>query len=132
MTGVAAVSPIMASRILHYFDGDEDQSVYFSRIIDFFPALQAAAQRSLSVNDRGLFCAALIANFFEHKSATSGKCLIYLKAKMVEGKYPLCDFVISLWRFIQKLRYPGGMKDVYAIYFGESHPFALYGPGDFF
>ena len=69
-----------------------------------------------------------LANCFEKKSETSGKCLLFL-AWLVHRKNagPILTLAMVIWRARIELTY-GGMGGVYAIYFGMTHPFTLYPP----
>lgn len=133
LTGVCAASHFMARRVytrLVEYSGFYGTN-FLERIPDFWPTVKAAASEDILWDDVILFSVGILANCFEKKSATSGKCLAYLKCKTMQGQSKILDIVIATWRTVQKWRYPGGMKDVYAIYFGKQHPFALYGPEDF-
>lgn len=133
LTGASVASVLMARRIyarLLAFSGFYGTN-FLERIPDFWPTLKACALEDIDWIDMLLFSAGILANCFEKRSATSGKCLAYLKCKAMEGQSRVLDIVIAIWRTVQKWRYRGGMKDVYAIYFGASHPFAVYGPEDF-
>lgn len=103
-----------------------------ARIVDFPATVRAAATVKLTTLSKVGFCLGLLWNCFEKKSETSGKCLIYLKARTVEKSGSrICNLTVWIWRRVQAVRYTGGMRDVYAIYFGPEHPFAVYGPRDF-
>lgn len=104
---------------------------YLGRIPLFTSTVYAASGIKLGLVDQAIMGACFIQNVFERKGETSGTCLLYLAQHALKGQGWLVMACVGAWRAIMGLRYPGGMRDVYAIYFGPEHPIALYGPQGF-
>lgn len=137
-TGVVVASAyvghgFMAQRICQYglehdwWFGDN----FLGRIIDFVPLVKVAAGAPISRLERLMAAAGFLGNLWEPTEETSGRCLLYLKQKVLRGRYWEVDLGIWVWKLMMRYRYPTGMAGVYAIYFGPLHPFSLYGPKDF-
>lgn len=105
----------------------------WGRFPGFIAFLKAAAGHKLNFFDQVSFFIGTVASTLLSKDPgdTNGKCLQYLKNLSVSGKYWLTDIAIRYWKREMAKQYPTGMKGCYAIYFGPTHPFALYGPEDF-
>lgn len=104
---------------------------WLARIPGVWAFVKAAAGRPMNILDQLVWAAACVWSCFSKKEDTSGKCLQYLQNQVVWGKHKICDWAIIHWREQMLSMYPGGMKEVYAIYFGKEHPFAQSGPLDF-
>lgn len=102
-----------------------------ARIPGVWAFVKAAASQRLSLFDQLVWSAVCVWNCLSKKEDTSGKCLQYLQNQVVSRKYKICDAAIQFWEEQMLIMYPGGMREVYAIYFGSDHPFAQYGPLDF-
>jgi hypothetical protein len=111
--------------------GQFDRRYFWPRIFDFEPTIKAAAGAKITFFDQVLYALALTWNTREAKEETSGKCLIYLKNKVMDGQGWLSNWAIRYWRRKMLELYPGGIRDVYAIYFGPDHPFAKFAPSSF-
>ena len=142
LTGVAAVSPELALKIYKYGEahdfswntenpGKWTWQSWLTRIVGFVPYVRSAAGLPVGYFGQIQIIASFLFNCFEGRQETNGKCLLYLRAKVLYGKYPLVDAGIDLWRARMAMIYPHGMREVYAIYFGITYPFALYGSSDF-
>jgi hypothetical protein len=101
------------------------------RFPQFVAMLRVAGRETPSYAEQILFAACCIRAAFDPPGDTSGRCLQFLMNRVVFGKCMLMDLSIFFWRWKMKRVYPGGMRDVYKIYFGPEHPFAVYGPTDF-
>lgn len=101
---------------------------WLGRIPAFEPTVKAAVGIPLSIGSEIQMAGVFLANCFEKKSETSGKCLLFL-AWLVHRKNagPILTLAMVIWRARIELTY-GGMGGVYAIYFGMTHPFTLYPP----
>lgn len=139
-TGVAVVSYLLGMRaaqeILAYGESTgwmfrPTREGWLGRIIDFPPTVRAAAGKPLSIFSQIAFALGTIANLFEPRHETSGKILLWLKHKVLFGRYTLIDGAIKLWRFRMSKVYPGGFQEVVTIYYGAEHPFAKYAPKAF-
>lgn len=140
LTGVAAASSLLglpyAKDILSYgleMDyawnteevGKWTWRSWLARILGFIPFLRVAANSKLGMASQITAALSFLASTFEPKDETSGKCLLYLKARIMYGQYPLVDIAIEIWKRHVTKQY-GGMRGVYEIYFGKSHPFVEY------
>jgi hypothetical protein len=126
-TGAAAVSVAMAKRILTYMNKNNwtlPNGDYLGRFPLFAPTVMIGAGETLSVWDQIKAAAAYLYNCFEKKSETSGKIILWLASKKFgDGTYKITTFAVAIWTIVMTWKYPGGMKDVMAIYFPEGHPF---------
>lgn len=104
---------------------------WYGRFIGFSPFIKMAAGASIGLVGQLLWSLACIFSALSSKQNTSDKLLQYLMNRIVGGRYWLCDRAMEFWRKIMARKYPGGMRDVYAIYYGPDHPFAKYAPADF-
>jgi hypothetical protein len=109
----------------------ETLSSFLGRYPAFPCFLQMASGITPSPADELLFIAACESSALTPVGNESGKCLQYLMNRMVLGKRPEVDLSIWLWKQMMKSKYPGGMKEVYANYFGPLHPFSQFGPTNF-
>lgn len=105
---------------------------FFGRIPGHVATVKAAAGVGLNLID--ILYAAL--GFYADtrvtdRNNTNGRCLMYLRQKVLRGQSKILDLVISYWRRKMKDMYPDGMREVYEIYFGPTHPFAIHGPENF-
>lgn len=76
----------------------------------------------------------LIANMFEKRQETSGKCLLYMMQKVLYGQDAWIDAAINFWRWRMTSLY-GTPKELYRIFFGHhdpNHPFIRYAPDTFY
>lgn len=145
-TGVAVASKLLslplASWIYEYGKANKDSwdsqapgkwtvRGYFIRIPDFLPTIKAAAGVELTLWDQFMFSVGLIASMGQMREETSGRCLIYLKCLVVEGKGKASDLAIRLWRWHMGYLYPQGLRELYGIYFGDHHPLTKNAPTHF-
>lgn len=112
------------------------QGRFLGRIGDFAPTLKASARVPLNIVSQIQFAGALLFNCFQSREETSGRCLFYLKQLMIHGRYPLIDAAFSVWRYRMMRLFPGGVRELYGVYFKPKkgngpHPFAVYAPTDF-
>lgn len=134
-TSAAALSPWLAWRILRF--GQEHGWVWdrgtkkLWRFPIFIPTVKASAYGSINIFWQFLASLAYLANCFEGHGHTSGKKSLWVAQKALYGKGFLITGAINLWRWAQQKRYPGGIKDVFTIYFGPDHPITRYSPNDF-
>lgn len=148
LTGVAVASFLcglrpLASQIYSYGDSHEyfwstvpepwrnDPASFQARIVDFVPTLRACSGLPLAWYDQTLTILGFLNNAWRDEDETSGKCLLYLKAKALYGRYFWVDYAINTWRSYMQRKYPGGVRALYATYFGKDHPFAIFAPEDF-
>lgn len=132
MTGLASVSPLHAIELYEYASEHQWswQGNWLGRILDFPPSIKAAAGKRLDLWDQAKFSLALVGNVLEPRGETSGKCLLLLKIRSVQGKGKLSDWAIRLWKLRMASLYDSP-RGLYSIYFGPSHPFSLYAPDHF-
>lgn len=63
----------------------------------------------------------------ESKNETSGKCMLYLMTRIIEGHGHIWQAVVDDWhKFIQQTYGRREMREVYKIYFGSDHPMTKY------
>lgn len=62
------------------------------------------------------------------RADTSNKCLQYLLNPILLGKHIVVDLAIQVWAVIMNAKYSRGLRDLYAIYFGEDHLFTQFAP----
>lgn len=107
---------------------------WWGRIVDFPPTVMAAYGSRVGLLSQILWSIDTMASCLTAKGNTSGKCLSYLKIKVMDRRKDvwLCHLASKFWRSRMRKMYPGGMRDVYAIYFKPAHPFAVLGPVDFY
>lgn len=104
---------------------------YWPRFIGILPHIKACAGKPLNIVDTVLWSVACIFSALSARDNTSDKCLQFIMNHSMEGRSKLCDWTISQWRWLMQKKYPSGMAEVYAIYFGPKHPFAVNGPRGF-
>ncbi len=133
LTSAAAMSTFMAWRILKY--GQENSWTWGGkklwRFPIFIPTVYASATGSLSPLLQLMAAVAYISNCFEGYPETSGKKSLWVAQEALYGKGFIVTKSIDIWRWVQQIRYPGGIKQVLAIYFSLIHPLAVYSPTDF-
>lgn len=142
LTGIVAVSELLSELVLLYGSyywwswglkpKTKSLRTWWGRIADFPPTVMAGAGARVGILHQILWSIDTMASCLTEKGNTSGKCLSYLKIKTMEKRsYWLPSLAIRFWRRRMGKVYPGGMRDVYRIYFGESHPFTIAGPPNF-
>lgn len=123
---VSFASPLLAKRVLAYgrvhrwtWNGE-----FLARIVDFSPAVTMAAGESAGWFGRGLAILGLLANIWEPRGATSGKCLLVLKCRIYDrcaSSSALLEAAVRIWRNHMRRLY-GDLGGLYEIYYGKSHP----------
>ena len=98
---------------------------YLARVLGFVSFLRVSAGLPIGMLSQITSALSFVASTFEPKNETSGKCLLYLKALDMRGKYPIVDMGIEIWKR-HVLKQYGGMRGVYEIYFGKDHPLTSY------
>lgn len=146
ITGVAACSYVLGThhaRLLYDYyirhngninntrPGEWTWRAWLTRFVGFGPFLRAAAGRELNLFHQVWAGLGFLCNLWEPREETSGKCLLFLRARVLYGKGFLLDVFIALWVMRMIRLYPGGMRDVYAIYFPTNPWFETYAPKEF-
>jgi len=103
---------------------------WLARILGFVPLLRHCARLPVGSMGQITLALAFLVNMFEPKEETSGKCLLWLRAQALTGHYPIVDLAIKIWKLRMIRMYPGGLQDVYRIYF-KDHPFTDDAPSSF-
>lgn len=134
-TSAAAMSSWLAWRILRYgqthnWTWDVGTKKLW-RLPIFVPTVKAGTIGSINILWQAWASIAYIANCFEGAEHTSGKKSLWVAQEALYGSGFLITKVIDLWRWAQMKRYPGGIQDVFKVYFGPDHPIARYSPNDF-
>lgn len=104
---------------------------WYWKFIGIPPFIHMAAGRPIGLFYQLTFALACIFSTFSERGNTSDKCLQFLINRRVEHRYPLVNWSIRIWRNRMAKKYPGGMAEVYSIYFGPEHPFTRYARKDF-
>lgn len=146
LTGLAALSYFMdlpyAARILEYGQSHDwnwgvgypkkwDWRGWLFRIIGFPAFIRVASGKEIGLLSQIQASLMFLGNLFEPTQETSGRCLLYLKSKVLYGHHLMIDLAIDVWKIAMSFRYSNGMRDVYRIYFGDTHPISLFAPSDF-
>ncbi len=103
---------------------------FLGRFVFFMPTLKACAGQELSYFEQILAAVSFIENLWEDRQETSGKILLWHRARVLKNKYWLLGAVIGLWKWKMLKLYPRGLKDIFTIYFGSEHPLTKYAPED--
>lgn len=103
---------------------------WYARFIGFPPFIKIAAGEKIGLISQLLWSIACIYSALTPKQNTSDKLLQYLMNRTVGGRYWLCDRAIGAWGRLMARKY-SSLKEVYAVYYGDSHPFAKHAPDDF-
>lgn len=104
----------------------------FYRIPGVVQHIKMCAGERLTALDSFMLAVGLYFNSFTKKSSTSGKIVkwhmasIYLRGSQ---KNWLCDWAVQKWIEALMEKYPGGMGEVFEIYYGPDHPLAKWGQG---
>lgn len=118
-----------------YFRGgvlrDKFNAIFY-RLPGVVQHIKICAGVQLNQLDMVLLAAGLYSNSLGDQADTSGKIMKWHMASMyLRGSQRnwLCDWAVQKW--IDKLMetYPNGMSDVFAIYYGKSHPFVRWAVG---
>lgn len=113
------------------YPDDFSLKYWYGRFIGFVPHVKACAEIKLTLIDKVLWSIACIFSALSPYGNTSDKCLQFIMNHSMQGRSKLCDWTISQWRWLMQKKYPSGMAEVYSIYFGKDHPFAINGPRGF-
>lgn len=113
------------------YPDDFSLKYWYGRFIGFVPHVKACAEIRLTLIDKVLWSIACIFSALSPYGNTSDKCLQFIMNHSMQGRSKLCDWAIDQWKWIMKHKYPMGMREVYSIYFGRDHLFAVDGPKEF-
>lgn len=105
--------------------GDFTFSNWFGRHSGFIPHVKACAGAKLSFWDRFKWSMDVLFTITKPTNATSGRLMDWAKVLVMREResHWLTNYAMRAYR--KKLgEYEGGMKDVFGIYFGFSHPFS--------
>lgn len=89
---------------------------------------QARGLRWYELHYKLLWSLACVLSPLPPPSDTSGKLLMWVQIQKMRGHYWVCDRAIQFWNYKMRKQYVRGMRDVFAYYFGSSHPFVAYAP----
>lgn len=95
------------------------------------PAFVRLRARDRALFDPLLFSIACVLSTFSKRENTSDKCLQRLMNEAIKGEHWLCDLAIRVWNKLMQRKYPGGLAELYGVYFGPLHPFARHAPREF-
>jgi hypothetical protein len=125
-TGVSAVSPTFAARILdemHWSDWRLPNGDWLGRFPILEPVVRGSAGAKLSLLNQVRVAVAYLANCFEKSQETSGKLILWLAEGALRDAGWIANTAILIWQVSIVLRYPRGIQDCYGIYFPPNHPF---------
>lgn len=141
MIGAATLDSNAAERIYDYgeahhwyFDPDKTPFTWanwYGRFIDFKPYIKLRAGHKLNLWDKLAWSMMTVLSPMSEYSNTSGKILKWIQLRKMQGNNRICDLAIKYWKYRMKREYPGGIRTVMWIYFGESHPLMEYARKDF-
>jgi hypothetical protein len=135
LIGIVAAEPKFASLILraggffHYWDNTGTRgfkwSAWLGRFFGFVPFLKIAAGQKIGIFSQVALAFSFLGVLLAKPSDTSGKCLDYLRIRVVYSKYRLVDWIIDHIWWVVVHKQNQGMSGVYSIYFGATHPITL-------
>lgn len=136
LIAIAYLSPVDAIDMYHYgrnnwwvFNvakpGKLKLQFFFGRFVGFIPFLSAAAFGYMSTFEALLYAVSTIFTSFSEHGNTSDKCLQVLMNERVLGKHWLSDWGIRVFNKLMMEKYPGGLHELYTVYFGANHPFTI-------
>lgn len=142
--GAAAVNSLFAKRALDYGrknkycwnierPGKFELNYFFGRLPGFVPYLRAAANVRIGIIGAILWSLSTVfAALQADGKETSGVKLQFLQNGVMERrKSIIAKLAIKFWRYKLKKKFPNGMQDVWAIYFGPEHPLTKHSFPDF-
>jgi hypothetical protein len=136
---LSCASPILAEDILVYaernnwiWQSPSGEHKWLGRVPLLVPVVKAAAGRRLGFVDRVRAAGCFIQNLFEPHGETSGRCMLVQAKTELRDHGWILDLAISLWEGRMRKLYPGGLAELYSIYFQDpEHPFRTFAPKEF-
>lgn len=104
----------------------------FWRMPGVVQTIKMGADEPLTWWDQFWLFIGLVGGVFSSSDSTSGRLMDWCVVKLYEYKklnYPLPNLGIRLWRWDIRRRYPNLMGDVFGIYYGKDHLFAIWMQG---
>lgn len=99
---------------------------WFGRSPGFLGLLDIAATgRTTRFRELALFIGQMIV-FFESKDKLASRTLGYLNWQLLKNRGPFWKFAYEVWYKKLRADYPGGMKEVYSLSRGKTHPLTIY------
>lgn len=98
-----------------------------ARFPGFVSFIKLSAGKEISLFGRVAIFLSAIFNTFSSRDNTSDKCLQYLLNKLLTQN----SWTVRCWKYLMMRKYPGGLKELYLVYFGKDHPFTKYAPTQF-
>jgi hypothetical protein len=140
MAAAKICAPEIAKSIVEYgkrnywYYNNKGVSRFFSALFIRMPGIvqhfKSAAGEPLNSFDEFMIDIDLMFTTFRPANEVSGRILDWLKIKTMDlNQHPELIGVVEAWKADIKRKYPKLMGDVFAKYFGEKHPFAIYMDG---
>lgn len=136
------LEPLLAWRIYNYGTGHKwnymlpwtkDFRSWFNgqfwRMPGVVQTIKIAANEPLNLWDRFFLFLGFFGSTLSPANSTSGRLLGWCQLMIYEHKklnYLLPNLGINLWKRDLKKHYPNLMGDVFSIYYGKDHPFAVF------
>lgn len=98
-----------------------------ARFPGFVSFIKLSAVQDISIFGHiAIFLSAIFNTLSQYDNA-SDKCLQYLLNKRLTEN----SWTVRSWKYLMMRKYPGGLKELYSIYYGKDHPFTKYAPTQF-
>ncbi len=104
---------------------------FFGRIPSHVAFVKACAKYHISLLDSLYASIAYLYDCFVSRDETNGRCLLYLRQKVLKGKSKVLDLSINLWKYVMMKKYPDGLKGLYTVYFKDHHPITQFAKDNF-
>jgi hypothetical protein len=132
----AAISSTELAKDLYCDLSEKDWALpggnWIGRIPLLAPTVRACAGLKLGVFHRIMAVGAYLGNLFEAREESSGKQLLWLASRSLHAQGGIVARVIDLWRWRMMRVYPGGLRELMAIYYtNPEHPFRAAARADF-
>lgn len=124
VTGLMFLTPEHALRVFHALPDEQERFQYL------IPWILCAMGR-IPILDQIVWALDCVSSTKSDYGNTSGKCLFWVQLRSVKKKnYFLCNLAIAYWQKKMTEKYPGGVAELFGIYF-PGHPLGKYAPKTF-
>lgn len=101
---------------------------WYGRFPGMIQMLLLAVDEPIDLVSQITVAGAIIVSALSAHDNTSDKCLQYLLNQVIYGKHFIVDMAIQVWCLLMNKKYPGGLHELYSIYFGADHFFSTHAP----